>query len=414
MGYRGARDGLAGREADVGLVLEAAEAAGPWRWRWRLRDEDGGGTLASHQVELDPASDEVARFRDLYGYARWHAAPDRRTADEARIVAEAGAWAGRVLLGEAVGAAIAAAAPVTVRVAVPGAGLAGSGLAGPELAGPELAVLGWPLELAHVGGAALAARGDVSLVYDVAPDGGHRVKAEVAGALRVLAVFSQPTEGSVLALRRERYELGRLIRRIAARQRRRVELRVVQYGVTRQRLRDIADSRDGWDVLHLSGHGGRGLFLLEHADGSPDPVETADLVALLRPVRPRVRLAVVSACQSAADTTAETLRLVGLTEQAEQVQQAAEAEEGAEAGEGAETEEGAEAGAGRRGAAGLARTLVAELDCAVVGMRYPVSDDFAIAFADRFYEHLLGREQPVDVAAARAVAEAASPEAGWP
>ena len=149
----------------------------------------------------------------------------------------------------------------------------------------------------------------------------------MAGALRVLAVFSQPTEGSVLALRRERYELGRLIRRIAARQRRRVELRVVQYGVTRDRLAEIADSRDGWDVLHLSGHGGRGLFLLEHADGSPDPVEAADLVALLRPVRPRVRLAVVSACQSAADTTAETLRLVGLPEQAEQVQQAAEAEE---------------------------------------------------------------------------------------
>jgi hypothetical protein len=50
-------------------------------------------------------------------------------------------------------------------------------------------------------------------------------------------------------------------------------LTVVQYGVTRERLARIADTGDGWDVLHLSGHGGPGAFLLEHADGSPDPVD---------------------------------------------------------------------------------------------------------------------------------------------
>jgi hypothetical protein len=55
----------------------------------------------------------------------------------------------------------------------------------------------------------------------------------VTGALRVLAVFSQPTRTSMLALRRERYALSNLIRRIAATQRGMVELRVVQYGVTR-------------------------------------------------------------------------------------------------------------------------------------------------------------------------------------
>jgi tetratricopeptide (TPR) repeat protein len=56
----------------------------------------------------------------------------------------------------------------------------------------------------------------------------------------------------------------------------------------------------------------------------------------------------------------------------------------------------------------VARALVQELDCAVVAMRYPVTDDFAIAFGDEFYEHLLGRGQPVDVAAARALAAAAA------
>jgi hypothetical protein len=177
--------------------------------------------------------------------------------DEARLVAELGAWAGRVLLGERVGAAIVEAAPVTVLVT------------------PGFAV-GWPLELAQVAGVPLAARGDVSFVYAPAGKTGPP-KAEVAGVLRVLAVFSQPTRTSVLALRRERYELGRLIRRLAATHRRMVELTVVQYGVTRERLARIADTGDGWDVLHLSGHGGPGGFVLEHADGSPDLVDVADL-----------------------------------------------------------------------------------------------------------------------------------------
>ena len=86
----------------------------------------------------------------------------------------------------------------------------------------------------------------------------------------MLAVFSQPTETSVLALRRERYELDPPVRRIAARERAAVELQVVQYGATRERLREIADASDGWDMLHLSGHGPGGAFLLEKEDGSPD------------------------------------------------------------------------------------------------------------------------------------------------
>jgi hypothetical protein len=137
----------------MGLLLAAVDVAGPLGWRWVLSDEESRRLLAEHHVTLDPASDDLPRFCDLYGYARSYSAPDRRVADGARIVAEAGAWAGNVLLGEAVAAAIAAAAPVTVRVAVP------------EALDP---VLLWPLELAHVGGRPLAARGDVSFVSDCA------------------------------------------------------------------------------------------------------------------------------------------------------------------------------------------------------------------------------------------------------
>ena len=59
------------------------------------------------------------------------------------------------------------------------------------------------------------------------------------------------------------------------------------------------------------------------------------------------------------------------------------------------------------------------LGCAVVAMRYPVVDDFAIAFAEELYERLLGvrdaqpgsRGQPLDIALARAVAARGGPGA---
>jgi CHAT domain len=305
-------------------------------------------------------------------------AVDVNTTEQQRHMALAGEWAARELLGESVGAVIVEAAPVAVRVRVPEA---------------LSQVLLWPLELAHFEGRPLAARGNVTLVYDIAPDAAPVRKSDPGGSLRLLAVFAQPTETSVLALRRERYELTRLVRRIAARERAVVALQVVQYGATRERLREIADSGDGWDVLHLSGHGTGGAFLLEKEDGSPDLVATQDLVALLRPARRRVRLAVVSACESAADTTAQTLRLLGLTEQADTLE--------------AETADGQAAAQ----VPGLARALVRELGCAVVAMRYPVTDEFAIAFGEALYTRLLSRTRhhTVDAAVGRAATEAAGP-----
>jgi hypothetical protein len=360
----------------MGLLLEAVDVTGPLRWRWLLRDEETGASLADHQVDLDPSAPEVDQIGDLYRYSYSFAAPDRRPAEGARLVSAMGDWAGRELLGADIGAAIVAESPVTVRVSVPA----------------ELGrVLLWPLELAHAGGTPLAARGDVTLVYDIAPGTRAPRKDQVGDTLRMLAVFSQPTKTSVLALRRERYELTRLIRRIAARQHAVVELQVVQYGVTRDRLAEIADSGEGWDLLHLSGHGTGGAFLLEKKDGAPDPVSPADLVTLLRPARRRLKLAVVSACESAADTTAQTLRLLGLTEQA----QALEAQEAA--------------GHAATQVPGLTRALVRDLGCAVVGMRYPVVDEFAIAFGEALYDNLLSQahKHTVDVAVARAAAAAA-------
>jgi hypothetical protein len=45
--------------------------------------------------------------------------------------------------------------------------------------------------------------------------------------------------------------------------------------------------------------------------------------------------------------------------------------------------------------AALAAALVERLDGAVLAMRYPVVDEFAIGLADAFYELALGKGQPV-------------------
>jgi len=219
----------------MGLLLEAVDAkaddSGPLRWRWLLSDEETGNPLADHPVTVDPATVDAARFADLYDYTRSYAAPDRRTAEQQRYMALAGEWAARELLGAPVGAAIVRAAPVAVRVRVPEA---------------LSQVLLWPLELAQVDGRPLAARGDVTLVYDIAPDATPVRKSDPGGSLRMLAVFAQPTETSVLALRRERYELTRLVRRVAARERALVELQVVQYGAARSCLRRRTAHRTRW------------------------------------------------------------------------------------------------------------------------------------------------------------------------
>ena len=176
------------------LRLEVRDFDGPLRWRWLLSEEGIGTPLADHQVALAGAPGEFEAFTDLYRYVRRYAVPDRRTASETEIAARVGAWAGAAVLGQAVCDAIVAAAPVTVRVVVP------------ERAG---FVVSWPLELAHAGGRPLAARGDVTLAYDLVPgSAGPGVGAPpgtLAGGrgLRMLAVFSLPTATSVLALRRE-------------------------------------------------------------------------------------------------------------------------------------------------------------------------------------------------------------------
>ncbi len=333
------------------LRLEVREFTDLTRWRWVLTGADGQ-FAADHEVRLDATCWQYKALADLLAYLRWHAAPDRQAEDEVRIVAEIGHWIGTQVLGR-VATALVKARPMTVRVIVP----------------PQArALLFWPLELAHVDGKPVAVQ-DVTLVMQPEPEGGDSV-VPVGDRLRMLGLFSLPEGGQPLNLRRERHSLVQLIRGIAA-VGKAADVRVLQYGVTRDRLREMLEEGEGWDIIHISGHGLPGTLMLETAAGQPDRVTSAELVDMLDLARERVKLVTVAACWSGALTAAEQRRLLGLPV----------------------PELGHGEGSANYLAEALATRLAERLGCAVLAMRYPVEDDFAIALTNKMYDLLASKGQ---------------------
>jgi tetratricopeptide (TPR) repeat protein len=347
--YRRFREKAGGAVAGAGLRLEVRDFAGLTSWRWVLTDS-GGALVAEHEVRLDSACWQFEAFTDLLGYLSWHVAPSRQRQDTDRIADELGRWIGAEVLG-AISGKLAAARPGPVRVIMPD---------------QALALAFRPLELAHAGGRPLAVQG-ITLIMDPGASS-EGCAVPVGDRLRVLGLFSLPEGGRALNLRRERDSLVQWAHRVTAAGKA-VGVRVLQYGVTRERLRDVLAEAEGWDVIHISGHGAPGELLLETAAGKPDPVSAADLADMLDLARERVKLVTVSACWSAAPTVAEHRRLLGLPAQ-DQHRQAEPDITSAQSG-------------------ALATELVARLNCAVLAMRYPVTDDFAIALSGQLYE-LLG------------------------
>jgi tetratricopeptide (TPR) repeat protein len=382
------------------LRLEARDFAGPGKWRWVLTGPRGE-FVADHEVRLDTGCWQFEAFTGLARYLRWRVSPDRRLAHEAEIVADVGVWIGEQVLGK-VGAAMAAARPATVRVVVP---------ADP----PEAAQLMFvPLELGRSRGRPLASQ-NVTLVMQHGADGSAPPAVPVGERLRVLGLFSMPTGGRPLNLRRERQALVQLFAEIGGLDRA-VDVRILQYGVTRQRLRDALEEGEGWDLIHVSGHGAPGELVLETEDGSPDRVTAAELVDLLDLAQERVKLVLVSACWSAALTLAEQRRLLKLPTRDNIRADYAETGLTVELRRAGDLEP--ERADGLNAAEGVAAALVDRLGCGVLAMRYPVVDDFAIALAERLYELLARKGQTLPRALGIALKDRAvvadPPTAGCP
>jgi tetratricopeptide (TPR) repeat protein len=380
---QGGDAGGRGDAVGTALRLEVLDFDGPSQWRWRLTDT-AGGFLADHQVELDATAWQFEAFQDMHRFLQWNAAPDRRLAHEAELMEQVGDWIGGQVLGPV--AAVLARERRLVRLEVPA----------------KAAVLGYrPWELARVEGRTLAAH-RVSVIIDQQPHR-PRSKAKVGDRLRMLAVFSLPEDAGALNLRKERFELARLVHQIAAVNNKAIELRVLQYGATRQRLEDALLEQPGWDVVHLSGHGLPAGLILEDDTGRHDLISSTELVDLLDLAADQIKLVTLSACESAAVTAREHLQLLGLAS-ATKPAAATDRDESVTAvsGDSAGPDDGGGSSAWGRAGEGdggwlpaVAAELVARLDCAVLAMRFPVIDDFAVALADSFYGLVLGKGQPV-------------------
>lgn len=335
-------------------MLRTHDVASDTRWRWVLTD-DAGVAVLDHDVELDGASWQYEAFRDLY---RWVHEPQDTPA--AKLVADIGDWIRAEVLGPAIAERVSGS---TVRV---------------RLEQDSAFLYGLPLELPFA-----ATESYTTFVYELddGTSGGPAAKTPVTDELRILGLFSTPRAGTLLQFRRERYELAQHLQRIGGKLR--VDLRIMQYGVTRESLQEAVEEYESWDVLHLCCGGTMPGFWLEGPDGRPERLTLEELIAVLRPARKRLKLVVLSAYRSGADAVA-ALHTIGLDAVAADLT----------------LELDARPDDGAFPIRELIHGLVRELDVAVLAMRYPVVDDFAITFARDFYSSVLTSKNPVTRAVA--------------
>ncbi len=335
------------------------------RWRWVLSDSRDR-FLADHVVQLDPTTREYSGFRDLSTYLDYHKPiypPEQQLAD-------LGTWIGEKVFGglrEALWKKRALPA-VAVQVVVPEA---------------AQDLLFRPFELARFANGKSFREAGIRFVYGLeGTAAGAEAKEPVEKALRILAAFSLPVRANPLNLRRERYGLQRLVRDLNQTQNLAVELRVLQYGATRDTLQEALEE-EGWDIIQISGHGQQGELLLEDDRGGSDTINADKLGDLLDLARARLKLLVLDACSSGVGSQAAAREQVGLD-------RAPVRQEGAEGAALAET-----AGTALPG---LAQALSQRLDCAALAMRYPVGDAFATELMLALYEKLLDKRRPLPAA----------------
>ena len=347
------------------LTLPEADYLDATRWRWVLSDSRGN-FLADHVVQLDPTTREYGGFRDLSSYLDYY----QPIHPPAKQLADLGTWIGEKVFGGLRGALWKKRAlpAVAVHVVVPPAA-------------QEL--LFRPFELARFADGKSFREAGVRFVYGLeGTAAGAEAKEPVEKALRILAAFSLPVRANPLNLRRERYGLQRLVRDLNQTQNLAVELRVLQYGATRDTLQEALEE-EGWDIIHLSGHGQQGELLLEDDRGGSDTINADELGELLDLAQARLKLLILDACYSGVGSQAAAREQVGLD-------RAPVRQEGAEGAALAET-----AGTALPG---QAQALSQRLDCAALAMRYPVGDAFATELMLALYEKLLDKRRPLPAA----------------
>lgn len=222
------------------LRLTLTDYLDPTRWRWLLSDERER-FLADHSVHLDSTTREYIGFLDLQRYLAYHQ-PLETPVDQLNAL---GSWIGEMVFGGLRTVLLQQRAnPVlVVQVLLPDA---------------AQILLARPFELARFANGTSFRDAGIRFVYTGATDTPELAKDPISPTLRILAVFSLPARANPLNLRRERYQLQRLVTRLNRIRGVAIELRVVQYSATRAILQDALEEQAGWDVTLRTGssHGG--------------------------------------------------------------------------------------------------------------------------------------------------------------
>jgi hypothetical protein len=352
------------------------------RAEFRLLDAHGS-QLAYRQTEFRNIT--VSRLQglfDLRNYLRYYALPGQEAASAAEI--------GVCIAEEVLGAEIflklwASQAQRTLRLQLPGAG--------PEdnLLAAALARVPWEIARPSMDKPTLSQRNLlVRVVHDRAASATQPLALAPGECLRVLFVFAESRGSRPLAARRERLELLRLFEQEIYPQRR-ITADFLTHGVTRQRLEEQIADRNGYHIVHWSGHGHLNLLELAQPGGAQDLLSGEDLLGLFTRAGGFIpQLFFLSACHSG-----DILRVQDWNDFLAIAQGR---EPDAKQTRAAETREiSLEV---QPGYTGTAHALLQGGVPAVVAMRYAVGDDYARDLAVEFYRALLAHAQPKSAAAA--------------
>ncbi|MFJ1730428.1 CHAT domain-containing protein [Streptomyces sp. NPDC088254] len=361
-----------------GQFVYDGERGLPSAWTWTL-ERPGGAPVLTHTVRLDRIPGGRQALADLRRLPQRIRELRARNPDDLDGIEDELRRAGEWLAGEGLGGLAKELADVgEVAMRLP-----------PELA--ELEALPW--ELALVRGESLTPEPGVplalhrtTLVRGVRASPRGRTGAVAGRRLRVLALFSLAEGTLPLDLTAHRDALraavlaGTAGREVAA------HVRTLQFGVGPTALGETVGEDGDWDVVHIVCHGLPGGLLLERdqtglskralredegdrsGGGSPSVVGAGEVGRLLAAARGRLKLLCLTACWSGGEDPA---RSTG------------------------------------RPMTSLAATLADELDCAVVAMRFPVGNDFAVRFDAALYQGLLGKGWPLPAALRYALRTAA-------
>lgn len=361
-----------------GQFVYDGELGLPVAWTWTL--ERPGAPVLTRTVRLDRIPGGRQSLADLRRLPQRIRELRARNPGDLDGIEDELRRAGEWLAGEGLGALTKELADVgEVAMRLP-----------PELA--EFEALPWELALVRGESATPESSGvplalhRTTLVRGVRASPRGRAGAVAGRRLRVLALFSLAEGTLPLDLTAHRDALraavlaGTAGREVAA------HVRTLQFGVGRAALGETVGEVGDWDVVHIVCHGLPGGLLLErdrrglsqHATGEDEGTRldgdsasflgAGEIGRLLAAARGRLKLLCLTACWSGGEDPA---RSTG------------------------------------RPLTSLAATLADELDCAVVAMRFPVGNDFAVRFDAALYEGLLGKGWPLPAALRYALRTAA-------